>query len=147
MIQSFKYLGFQVETIGDAYMVVSGLPIRNANEHVREIARMSLRILQQLQQFVIRHQPETPLQARIGIHSGFKFVPPLLLVGVSLNNLSYFNKKKNMKALNGRFIVKRKQTPDIDIPIIPDPFLNGRHLCYTVSGFLVPVYDSYKNIS
>ena len=60
----------QVETIGDAYMVVSGLPVRNENEHVRQIARMSLSILEQVQRFTIRHQPETPLQARIGIHSG-----------------------------------------------------------------------------
>ena len=61
---------FQVETIGDSYMVVSGLPVRNHNEHAREIARMSLSILEQVAQFIIRHQPEIPLQARIGIHSG-----------------------------------------------------------------------------
>ena len=59
-----------METIGDAYMVVSGLPVRNGKEHVRHIARMSLRILEQVQEFTIRHQPETPLRARIGIHSG-----------------------------------------------------------------------------
>ena len=63
-------LFFKVETIGDAYMVVSGLPVRNGNEHVRQIARMSIRILEQVQQFTIRHQPDTPLRARIGIHSG-----------------------------------------------------------------------------
>ena len=51
-------------------MVVSGLPVRNGNEHARHIARMSLRILAQVNQFTIRHLPEIPLRVRIGIHSG-----------------------------------------------------------------------------
>ena len=44
--------------------------MRNGDEHVRQIARMSLTILEKVQQFTIRHMPETPLKARIGIHSG-----------------------------------------------------------------------------
>ena len=66
----FVLWSFQVETIGDAYMVVSGLPVRNKNEHVRQIAQMSLNILEHVRKFTIRHQPETPLRARIGIHTG-----------------------------------------------------------------------------
>ena len=67
-----KYSAYlQVETIGEAYMVVSGLPVRNHNDHAREIARMSLSILAQAGQFLIRHQPDTPLQARIGHHGNF----------------------------------------------------------------------------
>ncbi|XP_052224887.1 atrial natriuretic peptide receptor 1-like [Dreissena polymorpha] len=61
---------YKVETIGDAYMVVSGIPERNGTEHVRQIARMSLTILRSVRQFMIRHMPETPLKARIGLHSG-----------------------------------------------------------------------------
>jgi hypothetical protein len=34
-----------VETIGDAYMVVSGLPVRNDIEHAGEVASMSLQVL------------------------------------------------------------------------------------------------------
>ena len=60
----------QVETIGDAYMVVSGLPLRNGNEHVVEIAKMSVAILDSVDNFFIRHLPDIKLQARIGIHSG-----------------------------------------------------------------------------
>ena len=41
---ALTYAYFQVETIGDAYMVVSGLPIRNEDNHAREIARMALRL-------------------------------------------------------------------------------------------------------
>ena len=54
-------------------MVVSGLPERNGNEHVRQIARMSLEIVHSVRQFVIRHKPEEPLRARIGLHSGLYF--------------------------------------------------------------------------
>ena len=80
----------QVETIGDAYMVVSGLPVRNGNNHAREISRMSLSILQAqystlqyystvqystvllqaVTTFRIKHKPDTSLRIRIGLHTG-----------------------------------------------------------------------------
>lgn len=60
----------QVETIGDAYMVVSGLPERNGNKHAREIASMSLALLNEVRKFKIRHRPDEPLKLRIGIHTG-----------------------------------------------------------------------------
>nr|XP_037279900.1 atrial natriuretic peptide receptor 1-like [Rhipicephalus microplus] len=65
-----KHDAYKVETIGDAYLVASGLPIRNGNEHVREIARIALSLRHQLQFFKIRHLPKRKLQLRIGIHSG-----------------------------------------------------------------------------
>ena len=34
----------QVETIGDAYMVVSGLPVRNDIQHAGEIASLALQV-------------------------------------------------------------------------------------------------------
>ncbi|XP_072021678.1 atrial natriuretic peptide receptor 1-like isoform X2 [Amphiura filiformis] len=61
---------YKVETIGDAYMVVSGLPVRNGDFHAREIARMSLALLQAIKSFRIRHRPEASLKLRIGLHSG-----------------------------------------------------------------------------
>ncbi|RWS19314.1 atrial natriuretic peptide receptor 1-like protein, partial [Leptotrombidium deliense] len=59
-----------VETIGDAYMVVSGLPTRNGNLHAREIARMSLALLNAVVSFKIRHRPTEQLKLRIGLHTG-----------------------------------------------------------------------------
>ncbi|KAL0171908.1 hypothetical protein M9458_032219, partial [Cirrhinus mrigala] len=56
-------------TIGDAYMVVSGLPVRNGKLHGREIARMSLALLEAVKTFKIRHRPDEQLKLRIGIHS------------------------------------------------------------------------------
>uniref|UniRef100_A0A8C3INE2 Guanylate cyclase n=1 Tax=Chrysemys picta bellii TaxID=8478 RepID=A0A8C3INE2_CHRPI len=59
-----------VETIGDAYMVVSGLPVRNGKLHACEVARMSLALLDAVRTFKIRHRPDQQLKLRIGIHSG-----------------------------------------------------------------------------
>ncbi|KFO85790.1 Retinal guanylyl cyclase 2, partial [Buceros rhinoceros silvestris] len=61
---------YKVETIGDAYMVASGLPKRNGNKHAAEIANMSLDILSSVGTFKMRHMPEIPLRIRIGLHTG-----------------------------------------------------------------------------
>uniref|UniRef100_A0A8C3IB09 Guanylate cyclase n=1 Tax=Chrysemys picta bellii TaxID=8478 RepID=A0A8C3IB09_CHRPI len=61
---------YKVETIGDAYMVVSGLPKRNGNHHAVDISMMALDILSFMGSFELRHLPGLPVWIRIGIHSG-----------------------------------------------------------------------------
>ncbi|XP_031626434.1 atrial natriuretic peptide receptor 1-like isoform X1 [Contarinia nasturtii] len=61
---------YKVETIGDAYMMVSGLPQRNGDKHAREIARTAIALLNNVYKFKIRHRSNEQLKLRIGIHSG-----------------------------------------------------------------------------
>ncbi|XP_077590073.1 guanylyl cyclase C [Stigmatopora nigra] len=61
---------YKVETIGDAYMVASGLPKRNGDRHAVDIAHMALDILSFVGTFELQHLPGIPLWIRIGVHSG-----------------------------------------------------------------------------
>nr|XP_023842993.1 retinal guanylyl cyclase 2-like [Salvelinus alpinus] len=61
---------YKVETIGDAYMVASGLPVPNGNRHAAEISSMALDILSAVGTFKMRHMPDVPVRIRIGLHSG-----------------------------------------------------------------------------
>lgn len=57
----------KIKTSGDCYMVVGGLPLPR-KDHLEAVAGMALDILSSISQFS-RHDG-TPLQVRIGIHSG-----------------------------------------------------------------------------
>ena len=59
-----------METIGDAYLVASGLPVPNEERHAAEITDMALDVLSSVMAFKIRHKPDRQLQVRIGLHSG-----------------------------------------------------------------------------
>ncbi|EYB91037.1 hypothetical protein Y032_0211g2200 [Ancylostoma ceylanicum] len=61
---------YKVETIGDGYLCVSGLPHRNGRDHIREICSMSLEFMKSLAGFKIPHLPQERINLRIGAHTG-----------------------------------------------------------------------------
>ncbi|XP_069560556.1 guanylate cyclase 2G [Brachyistius frenatus] len=84
---------YKVETIGDAYMVASGLPISNGNQHALEISTMALHFLSAIKVFRIRHMPTDSLAIRVGIHSG-----PVVagVVGTTMPRYCLFGDTVNM---------------------------------------------------
>ncbi|XP_069158737.1 LOW QUALITY PROTEIN: uncharacterized protein [Procambarus clarkii] len=61
---------YKVETIGDAYMVVSGLPNPNGLRHASELSNMALDLVEGAKTFEIPHRPDKSLLIRAGINSG-----------------------------------------------------------------------------
>ncbi|XP_055353691.1 guanylate cyclase 2D-like [Paramacrobiotus metropolitanus] len=63
-----KYDVHKIETIGDTYMVASGIPVRNGIQHVTAICRMAKSMMDRFGTFCL--PKGTHMQLRAGIHSG-----------------------------------------------------------------------------
>ncbi|KAJ3128427.1 hypothetical protein HK098_004504 [Nowakowskiella sp. JEL0407] len=63
------YDAYKVESVGDSYMVVSGVPHRN-EDHAGVIATMALHFLEYVKSFKMKQDPEASVQLRIGINTG-----------------------------------------------------------------------------
>uniref|UniRef100_A0A9J2P6S8 Guanylate cyclase n=1 Tax=Ascaris lumbricoides TaxID=6252 RepID=A0A9J2P6S8_ASCLU len=65
-----KHDAYKVETIGDAYIISSGVPNENGNAHVQHIADVALKMRSFVSNFKLAHRPEEVMMVRIGFHSG-----------------------------------------------------------------------------
>ncbi|CEG06140.1 Atrial natriuretic peptide receptor 1 [Strongyloides ratti] len=61
---------YKVETIGDGYLCVSGLPTRNGDMHGKQIAELSLGFNEICHKFSIPYLPGEKIMVRIGCNSG-----------------------------------------------------------------------------
>ncbi|OWF48111.1 Atrial natriuretic peptide receptor 2 [Mizuhopecten yessoensis] len=86
---------YKVETIGDAYMVVSGVPKSNGQKHAGEIATMALDLLVHICSMKIPHIPGKTLQLRIGCHSGSVVAG---VVGTKMPRYCLFGESVNVAA-------------------------------------------------
>jgi guanylate cyclase len=64
-----KYDVYKVETVGDTYMLVSGVPKANTT-HAGELATMALHLLQSIDKFIFEARPEIKIRVRVGINTG-----------------------------------------------------------------------------
>ncbi|XP_055351630.1 atrial natriuretic peptide receptor 1-like [Paramacrobiotus metropolitanus] len=68
-----KYDVYKVETVKDAYLIVSGLPSRNGLKHAGEIATLGLVMRREVSAIKfagLTFEPKAKLRLRVGIHSG-----------------------------------------------------------------------------
>ncbi|XP_070560413.1 uncharacterized protein [Ptychodera flava] len=61
---------YKVETIGEVYMCVSGLPTRNGSRHTGEIASLSLHLQRSMSEISIPGHSDIKLKLRAGINTG-----------------------------------------------------------------------------
>jgi len=61
---------YKVETIGDSYVVTSGLPLRIGDQHAQEMAGMALHLLSVSERFSLPGHSLERLPLRIGINCG-----------------------------------------------------------------------------
>ncbi|CAJ0958041.1 unnamed protein product, partial [Mesorhabditis belari] len=66
-----KYQAFKVENVGDAYLLISGIPKVDHYQHLVEVCRLALKFREfALNDYKIPHHPEKKLRLKMGINSG-----------------------------------------------------------------------------
>ncbi|XP_055344185.1 atrial natriuretic peptide receptor 1-like [Paramacrobiotus metropolitanus] len=68
VIENFSV--YKVETVGDAYLLVSGLPIRNGIKHAGEMSTLALQMRKEVGALNFPSSPDKKMKLRVGINSG-----------------------------------------------------------------------------
>ncbi|GMT29622.1 hypothetical protein PFISCL1PPCAC_20919, partial [Pristionchus fissidentatus] len=66
-----SYSAFKVENVGDAYLIVAGIPEMEDNCDICEVCQIAIQFQKFVHDhYVIPHRPEHKLKIKVGIHSG-----------------------------------------------------------------------------
>ncbi|CAK5081418.1 unnamed protein product [Meloidogyne enterolobii] len=102
---------YKVETIGDGYLVCSGIPRKNGNDHAKEISELAFAFLRTVSTFRVDHLPNERVNLRIGIHTGPAVagvvgltMPRYCLFGDTVNTASRMESNGRRKKINLIFI-------------------------------------------
>ncbi|XP_064611689.1 uncharacterized protein LOC135475688 [Liolophura sinensis] len=67
-----KYDTYRMDIVGESYMISSGVPRRNGNKHVTEIANLALDLVNVFSDLEIIYSPESRVSFKLGIHTANK---------------------------------------------------------------------------
>jgi class 3 adenylate cyclase len=119
-----KHDVYKVETIGDGMHVVSGVPNRNGNNHVKEIVNMAIDFQRAVKTLRLSHLPDQHIQMRIGVHSGSCVAgivgvtnPRYIVLGDTVN----MSAKMEASGRGGRIHIT-KATRDLLLTYYPDKY-------------------------
>ncbi|GFN96086.1 receptor-type guanylate cyclase gcy-13, partial [Plakobranchus ocellatus] len=91
--EACKHDVFKVETIGDQYVAVSGLPRRNGDSHVSELANLALGLLDSTRRIDVDHLTNRKISLQIGISTGMVVAG---IVGLKMPRYCLFGDTVNM---------------------------------------------------
>ncbi|KIH55184.1 adenylate/guanylate cyclase catalytic domain protein, partial [Ancylostoma duodenale] len=139
---------YKVETIGDGYLCVSGLPHRNGNEHAKEVAEMSFELLRAIRTFRIPHLPNEKINIRVGLHTGSVVTG---VVGMTMPRYCLFGDAVNTASRmesNGKRKLRKKKKKEKQMKKKVRKYtmlLAGRvHISTDTMKFLTEVIGGYK---
>ncbi|VDK41896.1 unnamed protein product [Gongylonema pulchrum] len=115
---------YKVETIGDAYMVTSGVPLTIRHNHVRDIASVAIMMRDFLAEYEIPHRPGQKLHCRWGFNTGPVFAG---VVGLNAPRYCVFGHTVSFSDRRGSYLHTLQAPDKIQITLKSYQLLTARY--------------------